>query len=197
MVYFCILIAKMNLVTLIIIALGLSMDSFTVSVSCGVIHRKVILRDFLLTAFFMGLFQGGMTMIGYYLGLSFKEHIESLDHWIAFGLLFFLGLKMIYEGSKHEAKRNFCPSKLNVIIGLSIATSIDALAIGVSFAILLNSAPINASTIIAVTTFFMSLIGIFMGARFSKSRKLPFEIIGGIILIGIGLKILLEHTVLL
>ncbi|MFC0876615.1 manganese efflux pump MntP family protein [Saccharicrinis sp. FJH2] len=186
----------MNLATLIIIAFGLSMDSFAVSVSCGVIHRKIILKDFFITAFFMGLFQGGMTLIGYYLGLSFREHIEAVDHWIAFGLLLFLGIKMIYEGTKHEEQRNFCPSKLNVILGLSIATSIDALAIGVSFAILLNSAPFNASTIIAITTFFMSLIGIFTGARFSKSRKLPFEIIGGIVLIGIGVKILIEHTIL-
>ena len=187
----------MNIVTLLIIAFGLSMDSFTVSLSCGVIHRKVILKDFLTTAFFMGVFQGGMTLTGYYLGLSFKENIEALDHWIAFVLLLFLGIKMIYEGSKDEKKRNFCPSKLNVILGLSIATSIDALALGVSFALLLNTAPFNASTIIAVTTFFMSLIGIFIGAKFSKSRKLPFEIIGGTVLIGIGVKILLEHTVLL
>ena len=182
----------MNLATLIIIAFGLSMDSFAVSVSCGVIHRKVILKDFLLTAFFMGLFQGGMTLIGYYLGLSFKEHIEAVDHWIAFGLLLFLGIKMIYEGTKHEEQRNFCPSKLNVILGLSIATSIDALVVGLSFGFL--EIPILFPVlVIGSVTFIAAMLGMLFGKNISAKRSHQSLIIGGIILIAIGLKILVEH----
>lgn len=171
------------------------MDSFAVSVSCGVIHRKIIIKDFITTALFMGIFQGGMTLTGYYLGLGFKEHIEAWDHWIAFAVLLFLGIKMIIEGTKQEDDRTLCPSKLNVIIGLALATSIDALAVGVSLAFLIDT-PFMPSTIIALTAFSLSLFGIFLGAKFSESRKLPFEILGGITLIGIGAKILIEHTLL-
>jgi manganese efflux pump family protein len=184
-----------ELLTIFIIAFGLAMDSFAVSVTCGVIHKRVIIKHFFTTAIYMGLFQGGMTLLGYYFGLGFKKNIEVWDHWIAFGVLSFLGIKMILEGRKKEEKKVFCPTKTNVKIGLAIATSIDALAVGVSLAFLVET-PFLPSTIIALMAFILSLLGIFLGAKFSESRKLPLEILGGLTLIFIGIKILIEHTLL-
>lgn len=185
----------MGLLTIIIIAIGLAMDSFAVSIASGVILKKVKWNEGILIGFFMGGFQALMTFIGYMLGSSFKGYIEIWDHWIAFGLLLFLGGKMIIEGLKHESDRDFCPTKIAVLSLLALATSIDALAVGISFAFLLENV-VPAAIIIGGITFAFSVAGVIIGARFSNFRKFRVEIIGGIILIGIGIKILIEHAVL-
>lgn len=171
------------------------MDSFAVSIASGVILKDVKFRESLLIGFFMGGFQALMTGIGFLLGSSFKGYIESWDHWIAFGVLVLLGGKMIVEGLKHESERCFCPTKIAVLSLLALATSIDALAVGLSFAFLVDSVAQSAS-IIGGVAFLFSVIGVYLGAGFGTSRKLRVEIIGGIILIGIGTKILIEHAVL-
>jgi manganese efflux pump family protein len=182
----------MGLLTIIFISLALAMDSFAVSVACGVIHKRVLIREFTLTALFMGTFQAAMTIIGYYLGIGFRQYIEQWDHWAAFLILGFLGIKMIVESFKEEEQRLFCPSKISVMTTLAFATSIDALAVGLSFALLMDN-PFAPATIIGIVAFILSYVGIFLGANFSLNRKIPFEMIGGIALIIIGIKILVEH----
>ena len=182
----------MALSTVILIALGLAMDSVAVCFTCGAIHRKIKPWIFLLTSFMMGLFQGSLTAIGYFLGATFRDKIEAWDHWIAFLLLIVIGLKMIYEYFSHENKKVFCPSSFKVIIGLSVATSIDALAIGIGISMLIPS-PLEVSIIIGLVSFILSLVALFLGARISKRRNWPFEFIGGLILVIIAVKILLHH----
>lgn len=171
------------------------MDSFAVSIASGVILKKVKVNEALLIAFFMGGFQAMMTLLGFLLGTTFNEYIQAWDHWIAFILLSLLGGKMIYEGFKHESERNFCPTKLAILSLLALATSIDALAVGLSFSFLMLSA-VRPSVIIGLVAFLFSFGGVILGARFKKARRFRVEIIGGIILILIGVKILVEHAVL-
>ena len=182
----------MELLTIIFISLALAMDSFAVSIACGVIHKRILIREFTLTALFMGVFQAGMTIIGYYLGLGFKHYISQWDHWVAFLILVFLGIKMIAESFKEEEEKLFCPSKISVMTTLAFATSIDALAVGLSFALLTDN-PFTPATIIGIVAFLLSYIGIFLGANFASYRKIPFEMVGGVALIIIGIKILVEH----
>ena len=185
----------MGLLTIIIIAIGLAMDSFAVSIASGVILKNGRWNHGILIGFFMGGFQALLTFVGYILGSMFKGHIEAWDHWIAFGLLSLIGGKMIIEGFKHESERNFNPTKLSVLTVLALATSVDALAVGLSFAFLINSITLPA-IIIGVVTFLFSGFGVLIGAKFINSRKFRVEIIGGVILIAIGVKILIEHAVL-
>lgn len=184
----------MDLVTIGIIAIGLAMDSFAVSIASGVILKQVQFQDASLISLFMGGFQALMTIAGYLLGTSFNDSIQAWDHWIAFGLLFLLGGKMIIEGLKHESERDFCPTKLTVLSLLAFATSIDALAVGISFAFL-TPAVLRPAVIIGIVTVVFSFVGVFLGANVKNSGKYKVEFIGGIILIGIGIKILLDHLV--
>ncbi len=142
----------------------------------------------------MAFFQGAFTFIGWFIGLKSKSYIEGFDHWIAFALLLFIGIKMISEGffQKKDEEKCFCPSNTLVITLLSIATSIDALVIGVGFGVL-NINIIKPIVVIALTTLIFSASGVSIGNKIK--RKIPFnlEIIGGIILICLGVKILLEH----
>lgn len=140
----------------------------------------------------MGAFQGGMALLGWCLGFRFSNYIQDFDHWIAFLLLTYLGGKMIYE-SLHKKDSSLSSLSNKTLLALGIATSIDALAVGIGLAFLKNDIFLP-SLIIALTTFILSLSGIYCGIRLGKNQKLNVEFLGGIILIAIGFKILLEHT---
>ena len=141
----------------------------------------------------LGIFQAGMTVIGYTMGLGFEKYICAFDHWIAFTLLLYLGGKMIYDSTKEEEEDGkFDPLCNRTLCGLGIATSIDALAVGISLAILKSPLLLQASTI-GVVTFAISAFGVYFGNRFGKRIDLKLDLIGGLILIGIGTKILIEH----
>lgn len=180
---------------IILLAIGLSMDSLAVSVAGGAVIQNYKHCNGIKIASVLGVFQAGMTVIGYIAGLGFEKYICAFDHWIAFILLFYLGAKMIYEGyyKNDNTETGFNPLKLKTLTGLGIATSIDALAVGISLALLKSSIIIEAS-IIGITTFIFSAFGVYFGSRFGKKINLQIEFIGGIILMGIGVKILLEHT---
>ncbi len=182
----------MEILIILLIALGLSIDSFAVSVANGLSIKNMFLIDKLKIAFSLSIFQALMPLIGWYAGIGISEYIKTFDHWIAFVLLVFIGLKMIYESfSKNELKENY-KIKTSTLIVQSIATSIDAFAVGISFA-LLNIEIMIPVIIIGIVTFFASIIGLqlgkYIGIRFGKY----IEVFGGLVLIGIGVKILIEH----
>ena len=176
-----------------LLAIGLAMDCFAVSIASGIILKRVQLRPMLIIALAFGFFQALMPLLGW-IGASFFSHlIESIDHWIAFAILAFLGGRMIMESFKDEdCRHEFDPTKLKVVAALAVATSIDALAVGITLAFL-NVALIPSVTFIGVTTFVISAIGIRIGNIFGMKYKSRAEFAGGVILICIGLKILLEH----
>ncbi len=185
----------MGLFEIFILAVGLCMDSFAVSLTSGVLLKPFKTGRILKIATFMAIFQGGMPVIGWLLGVNFQSYIESYDHWIAFALLAFLGSKMIYEGwprGEEEKPCCFNPANTRTLIGLSIATSIDALAVGIMFAIS-NIEIVTPALIIGLVTFAASLAGVHIGHRFGRRIHNYAEMLGGIILLGIGIKILLEH----
>lgn len=167
------------------------MDSLAVSISGGIVMRPFCMRQSLRLALTMGIFQGGMTLLGWGLGVSFSSYITAFDHWIAFVLLGFLGGKMIYE-SFEEEETTISSFSTKTLITLGVATSIDALAVGVSMAFLKTSIYIPAF-IIGFVTFSLSLIGVISGYRFGKIKGVNVELLGGVILIAIGIKILVEH----
>jgi len=188
------------LLTYVLAGLALSMDAFAVSVSSGMCVTGLTFRYALRTALAFGLFQFIMPLAGFLVGTAFSGIIESWDHWIAFGLLAVVGGKMVWEAlntkdvsSCSEEERN----KLNVLdlrvlLVLAVATSIDALAVGVSYSVI--RAPIlPASTIIGLVTFVLCLLGCEFGKRIGSRLERWAEVAGGVALIGIGLKILLEH----
>ncbi len=183
----------MQLLTILLIAVGLSMDAFAVSVVAGSVYRELKVRHALRMALFFGGFQAIMPIIGFLAGKGLIEYISAYDHWIAFGLLLFVGGKMIYESLKIEAaEKNLDPSNLLVLLTLSVATSIDALAIGITLSIL-TSGIVTAAAIIGLVTFTLSYAGILIGKRFGHFFESKIEIVGGVILIAIGLKILIQH----
>ena len=176
-----------------LLAIGLAMDCFAVSIASGIILKRVQLRPMLIMALAFGFFQALMPLLGW-IGASFFSHlIESIDHWTAFAILAFLGGRMIMESFEDEdCRHEFDPTKLKVVAALAVATSIDALAVGITLAFL-NVALIPSVTFIGVTTFVISAIGIRIGNLFGMKYKSRAEFAGGVILICIGLKILLEH----
>lgn len=182
-----------------LLAIGLAMDCLAVSIASGIILKRIQWRPMLVMAFFFGLFQAIMPLLGWLGTSTFSHLIESVDHWIAFAILAFLGGRMIKESFKEEdCCQRFNPASLKVVITMAIATSIDALAIGVSFAFLgikSCSSILYPVGIIGFVSFLMSLIGLIFGIRFGCgiARKLRAELWGGIILILIGTKILIEH----
>ncbi len=181
----------MGLIEIILIGVGLSMDAFAVSICKGLSTRILKLKHALTCGIYFGFFQGFMPLIGYLLGTQFKDKIESIDHWIALVLLTIIGINMIKESFEEE--ENLEPDfSFQAMLPLAIATSIDALAIGVTFAFL-NVNIVSAITIIAITTFIISSIGVKIGHIFGSKYKSKAEITGGIILIIMGIKILLEH----
>ena len=185
----------MSLIELFILAVGLSMDAFAVAICTGLTMPRATMKKALIVGLYFGIFQAGMPVIGYFVANLFANKITAYDHWIAFALLCFLGGKMIWEsfkkeecgGAKQEASLG--PKKM---LPLAVATSIDALAVGVSFAFLRVSI-IPAVALIGVTTLVISMAGVKIGHVFGRRFQSKAEFAGGIILALIGLKILLEH----
>ena len=182
-----------------LLAIGLAMDCFAVSIASGIIMKSIRLRPMLSMAFAFGFFQALMPLLGW-IGASFFSHlIEDWDHWIAFAILVFLGGRMVCESFKdEECRHEFDPTNLNVLLTLAVATSIDALAVGISFAFVGTysiSTILPPIGIIGLVSFVLSLAGIMFGICFGHglARKLRAELWGGIILIAIGTKILIEH----
>jgi len=182
-------------ITIILIALGLAMDSFSVSIANGLATNTFKISKALTIGLFFGFFQALMPIIGWLAGESIADYISAFDHWIAFTLLTFIGVKMIYESITDKPNNFLGAYNVKVILILSIATSIDALAVGLSFSFLGISIFFPA-IIIGVVAFLMSFFGVYVGRRFGKILKNRIEILGGSILIIIGLKILLEHVIL-
>lgn len=183
----------MSLLELFIIAVGLSMDAFAVSICKGLCMPRMNWRNAVIAGLYFGGFQAGMPVIGYLLGSQFKEAITSYDHWIAFVLLGIIGINMIKESfDKEEVECTYCSLDPKNMFMLAIATSIDALAVGVTFAFL-KVQIIPAVSFIGVTTFTLSVAGIKMGNVFGTRFKSKAEFAGGVILILMGIKILLQH----
>jgi len=172
------------------------MDAFAVSVCKGLAMRKVNKKQAVVIGLFFGGFQALMPFVGWALGTRFESYITSIDHWIAFILLAFIGGKMVVEGCRLEedetVKELDPPLDLKEMFLLAIATSIDALAVGITFAFL-NYPIVECITIIGLTTFVLSIVGVVVGNMFGSRYQKKAEIAGGIILILIGLKILFEH----
>ena len=183
----------MNFVEILLIGIGLSMDAFSVSVCKGLTTKRFSWRMALACGLWFGGFQALMPVIGYFLGVQFEQFITSVDHWIAFGLLFLIGANMIREAvwGKEDHEHNGAMDVKTMLL-LAIATSIDALAVGISFACI--QVKIWSSVlIIGLTTFAFSVFGVKIGNVFGSRFEKGAEVVGGIILILIGLKILLEH----
>ena len=183
----------MDIISIIFIAFGLAMDTFAVSITSGLTIKHLRINHALKIAIFFGSFQAIMPLIGWSAGLGFRNYISGIDHWIAFGLLSIVGCKMIYESSKMEANnKKIDPLNVYVLLMLSIATSIDVLAVGLSLSFL-NLSIILPAVIIGMITFLLSLFGVYFGNRFGHYFERKIEIIGGLILIGIGIRILIDH----
>jgi putative Mn2+ efflux pump MntP len=185
----------MDMPTVMLIAVGLAMDCFAISITNGIAMKNTGINDALKIAIFFGLFQAGMPIIGWLAGLGVIEFISSFDHWIAFGLLSVIGGKMIYESTKIEPKKTQVKiQRISILLMLSIATRIDALAVGLSFAFL-RVAIVIPIIVIGTVTFMLSFIGVFAGNRFGRFFGKRIETVSGLILIGIGIKILAEHLI--
>ena len=183
----------MSIIEIVILAVGLAMDAFAVSICKGLAVKELKPKHMLLAGLWFGGFQALMPLVGYFLGTGLKHLIESVDHWIAFVLLMMLGIGMIRSGLKPEDNDD-ADDKFDVksMLLMAIATSIDALAVGVTFAFL-NVQIVPAISIIGVITFILSAIAVKLGNVFGKAFRGKAEIAGGIVLILIGIKILLEH----
>ena len=180
----------MGFAELLLIAVGLSMDAFAVSICKGLSMKKLKLSHAVLVGLYFGGFQFLMPVVGWALGYRFEHIIESVDHWVAFGLLMIIGIGMIREAKQTDELNDDLSFK--VMLPLAVATSIDALAVGVTFAFL-QVRILPAAGLIGVTTFLLSMLGVYIGHLFGLKYKAKAEIAGGVILILIGLKILLEH----
>lgn len=181
----------MEILNTIIIAFALAMDSFTVSISSGAILKKIKIQNALLVGAYFGLFQSLMFILGYMGGDNLRNYIDSYDHWIALGLLVFIGGKMIFETLGKNNGQTFSLKNKTLFI-LAIATSIDALGVGLSFAFL-NKSIIFPSITIGGLAFILSGFGLYLGKILKQVLKKKAELIGGIILIVIGINIAIEH----
>jgi len=183
----------MSYIEIILIAVGLSMDAFAVSITLGLSVQKLTLKHYLLPGIYFGIFQALMPLIGYFAGTLFAEKIQEFDHWVAFGLLAIIGGNMIRESfSKDEEKSDTDKFTFISLLLLAIATSIDALAVGVTFSLF----KINiyaAIAIIGLITFCISIFGVKIGNLFGMKFKSKAELVGGIVLVALGIKILIEH----
>ncbi len=187
----------MGFLELFLIGVGLSMDAFAVAICRGLGMRRVNYAHAAIIALFFGGFQAAMPLIGWVLGSQFATLIEPVDHWIAFALLAFVGGKMLWDAFHEDDDENAASADgdhidFKELLMLAIATSIDALAVGIGFAFLQVDI-VPAIALIGVTTFVLSLVGVVIGNRFGARYEKPSTIVGGIVLILIGLKILLEH----
>jgi putative Mn2+ efflux pump MntP len=183
----------MDLIKIVIVAVGLAMDTFAVSIVSGSAYKQLKIKHAFRMAVFFGGFQAFMPLIGSLAGFTVKSYITGYDHWAAFGILVAVGGKMIYESFKIKAaQENLDPSNILILLALAVATSIDALAVGVTLSFF--RVPIGtAVTIIGLVTFLLSYIGVFVGKRFRHFFENKIEAVGGLILIGLGAKILFEH----
>lgn len=184
-------------ITLVLMGVGLAMDAFAVSICKGLSMKKVNKKQCLVIGLFFGGFQALMPFIGYVLGSQFQKYITSIDHWIAFILLGLIGGKMIIEAVREkdepvEIEQMDAPLDIKELFILAIATSIDALAVGITFAFL-DTPILEAVSIIGITTFIISVLGVYVGNFFGNKYKSKAEFAGGLILVLLGIKILLEH----
>lgn len=181
-----------------LVALALAMDCFAVSMASGIIFKRAVPRQMVAMVLLFGLFQALNPLLGWLGAELCRELIESVDHWIAFAILGFLGVRMIIDSFKDEEEKRFNPRRFKVIITLAVATSIDALAVGISFSCMgYSSLPslIYPLVAIGIVSSAMTALGLFLGVRFGKAfaGRLRAELWGGIILIAIGVKVLIEH----
>ena len=181
-----------------LMALALAMDCFAVSIASGIIFKRIIWKPMLTMAFLFGFFQALNPFLGWYGPDLCRSIIENVDHWLAFAILAFLGVRMIIESFKEEEQRRFNPRRYKVIFTLAIATSIDALAVGISFSCMgyhTTTSLCYPLAVIFLVSFVMSIIGLGLGLKFGKgfAEKLRAEMWGGIILLFIGARVLFEH----
>lgn len=188
----------MGLVEVLILAVGLSMDAFAVSVCKGLAMKKIMIKNACIVGLWFGGFQAMMPLIGFFLGSRFQVYIEAVDHWVAFALLFLIGVNMIREAVFGEEEEcDCCSVKARDMIAPAFATSVDALVVGIAMAMAGAGKGLNiflSCGIIGVVTFALCVAGVKIGGVFGSKYKKPAEIAGGIILILIGVKTVLEHT---
>jgi putative Mn2+ efflux pump MntP len=183
----------MHTLETLLLALGLAMDAFAVAVASGIAFKNFRIHHALRMAAAFGLFQAIMPLIGWLAGITMQRFVADIDHWIAFGLLGLIGGKMIYEALQiEEAEEPSNPFGFAVLLVLALATSIDALAVGITFA-MLRTAIITPVIAIGSVTFVLSLAGVYIGEAFGHFFEKKIEIFGGLVLIGIGLKIFIQH----
>lgn len=182
----------MGILELLLLAVGLSMDAFAVSVCKGLAMPKITVKKASIVGLWFGGFQAVMPLVGYFLGVQFKDKITAIDHWIAFILLGIIGFNMVREALSKDCEAASDALDVKTMFILAVATSIDALAIGITFAFL-HVDIISAVSFIGVTTFILSAAGVKIGNVFGTKYKAKAELAGGVILILLGLKILLEH----
>jgi len=185
----------MGLITITIVAFALAMDAFAVSIVSGAAYRRLKVKHALRMAISFGAFQALMPLIGSLAGLTIRDYIADYDHWAAFGLLAAVGGKMIYESFKIKPlRKNFNPANVVVLLLLSVATSIDALAVGITLSFLQVSIA-KAVVIIGLVTFALSYFGVYIGKKAGHFFENKIQAIGGLVLIALGLKILIEHLI--
>ena len=182
----------MDLLTLLTLAVGLAMDAFAVSICKGLAMREKVLKKGIIVGLWFGGFQALMPTIGFFLGTQFKDQITSIDHWIAFVLLGLIGINMVKEALSNDEEQADDSIAVKEMFMLAVATSIDALAVGITFAFL-NVHIASAAVMIGVCTFLISFVGVKIGNIFGTKYKSKAELAGGIILILLGFKILFEH----
>ena len=182
----------MDLLTLLTLAVGLAMDAFAVSICKGLAMREKVLKKGVIVGLWFGGFQALMPTIGFFLGTQFKDQITSIDHWIAFVLLGLIGINMVKEALSNDEEQADDSIAVKEMFMLAVATSIDALAVGITF-VFLNVHIVSAASMIGVCTFLISFAGVKIGNIFGTKYKSKAELAGGIILILLGFKILFEH----
>ena len=182
----------MGILEVVLVAIGLAMDAFAVSICKGLSMKKMSWKKAIIVGGYFGIFQGLMPVIGYFLGTTFENLVTKIDHWIAFVLLVFIGINMLKEAFGNESENCNDNVDFKTMVVLAIATSIDALAVGITFAFLKTNI-VLASILIAIITFVVCIIGVKIGNQFGDKYERKAETVGGLILIFMGIKILLEH----
>ena len=182
----------MSLLTLFMLAIGLSFDTFAISISCGIARKCMVFWDAFKIATVFASLQAMMPIIGWLGGISIRNYVEPVDHWIAFGLLGIIGVKMVIDSFRNDDSKDFNPLNFKMMIGLGIATSIDALAVGISFA-LVEVNMLAAFIAIGFITFIVAMLGMLFGKNIGGKAGHRMEIVGGLMLIAIGSKILLQY----
>ena len=184
----------MGIIEILLISIGLAMDAFAVSICKGLSMKKMCFKKAIIIGLWFGMFQALMPVIGYFLGSAFEGVITSVDHWIAFVLLGFIGLKMVKEAFSKDCEECSDDISFKAMLVLAIATSIDALAVGIAYVCGYGSKNVALTfTAIGIITFVLSVLGVKLGNKFGDKLGNKAELAGGIILIFLGIKILLEH----